>query len=249
MVDAGCDPNLILELSDIYAWTIDFFGIQEGDSCKVIFEKQYIDDDTVSCGIGDILAAYFKNSGEGHYAFAYTQDGKKEYFDEEGANLRKAFLKAPLNYRRISSKFSNGRMHPIYHVVRPHHGVDYAAPSGTPVQTIGDGTVIEKGWDNKGGGNYMKIKHNSTYTTTYMHLKGFAKGISKGSKVKQGQVIGYVGSTGASTGPHLDFRLQKNGTYIDPLKFKSPSADPVKKEDIERYKRDIQVYIDTLKEH
>ena len=241
MVDAGCDPNLILELSDIYAWTIDFFGIQEGDSCKVIFEKQYIDDDTVSCGIGDILAAYFKNSGEGHYAFAYTQDGKKEYFDEEGANLRKAFLKAPLNYRRISSKFSNGRMHPIYHVVRPHHGVDYAAPSGTPVQTIGDGTVIEKGWDNKGGGNYMKIKHNSTYTTTYMHLKG--------SKVKQGQVIGYVGSTGASTGPHLDFRLQKNGTYIDPLKFKSPSADPVKKEDIERYKRDIQVYIDTLKEH
>ncbi len=249
MVDAGCDPNLILELSDIYAWTIDFFGIQEGDSCKVIFEKQYIDNDTVSCGIGDILAAYFKNSGEGHYAFAYTQDGKKEYFDEEGANLRKAFLKAPLNYRRISSKFSNGRMHPIYHVVRPHHGVDYAAPSGTPVQTIGDGTVIEKGWDNKGGGNYMKIKHNSTYTTTYMHLKGFAKGISKGSKVKQGQVIGYVGSTGASTGPHLDFRLQKNGTYIDPLKFKSPSADPVKKEDIERYKRDIQVYIDTLKEH
>lgn len=249
MVDAGCDPNLILELSDIYAWTIDFFGIQEGDSCKVIFEKQYIDDDTVSCGIGDILAAYFKNSGEGHYAFAYTQDGKKEYFDEKGANLRKAFLKAPLNYRRISSKFSNGRMHPIYHVVRPHHGVDYAAPSGTPVQTIGDGTVIEKGWDNKGGGNYMKIKHNSTYTTTYMHLKGFAKGISKGSKVKQGQVIGYVGSTGASTGPHLDFRLQKNGTYIDPLKFKSPSADPVKKEDIERYKRDIQVYIDTLKEH
>lgn len=249
MVDAGCDPNLILELSDIYAWTIDFFGIQEGDSCKVIFEKQYIDDDTVSCGIGDILAAYFKNNGEGHYAFAYTQDGKKEYFDEEGANLRKAFLKAPLNYRRISSKFSNGRMHPIYHVVRPHHGVDYAAPSGTPVQTIGDGTVIEKGWDNKGGGNYMKIKHNSTYTTTYMHLKGFAKGISKGSKVKQGQVIGYVGSTGASTGPHLDFRLQKNGTYIDPLKFKSPSADPVKKEDIEKYKRDIQVYIDTLKEH
>ncbi|MDD5978273.1 MAG: peptidoglycan DD-metalloendopeptidase family protein [Bacteroidales bacterium] len=249
MVDVGCDPNLILELSDIYAWTIDFFGIQEGDSCKVIFEKQYIDDDTVSCGIGDILAAYFKNSGEGHYAFAYTQDGKKEYFDEEGANLRKAFLKAPLNYRRISSKFSNGRMHPIYHVVRPHHGVDYAAPSGTPVQTIGDGTVIEKGWDNKGGGNYMKIKHNSTYTTTYMHLKGFAKGISKGSKVKQGQVIGYVGSTGASTGPHLDFRLQKNGTYIDPLKFKSPSADPVKKENIERYKRDIQVYIDTLKEH
>ncbi|MGN0033764.1 MAG: peptidoglycan DD-metalloendopeptidase family protein [Candidatus Limimorpha sp.] len=246
MVDAGCDPNLILELSDIYAWTIDFFGIKEGDSCKVIFEKKYIGDDTIPCGIGNVLAAYFKNSGEGHYAFSYTQDGKREYFDENGSNLRKAFLKAPLNYRRISSKFSNGRMHPIYHVVRPHHGVDYAAPSGTPVQTIGDGTVIEKGWDNKGGGNYLKVKHNNTYTTTYMHLKGFAKGISKGSKVKQGQVIGYVGSTGASTGPHLDFRMQKNGTYIDPLKFKSPSADPIKSENMKQYQSDIEVFIKVL---
>jgi murein DD-endopeptidase MepM/ murein hydrolase activator NlpD len=136
-------------------------------------------------------------------------------------------LKAPLNYRRISSTFSNARKHPVTKVVRPHHGVDYAAPTGTPVVTIADGTVIEKGWDKKGGGNYIKVKHNSTYTTTYMHLNGFAKGIQKGSKVKQGQLIGYVGSTGMSTGPHLDFRLNKNGTYIDPLKFQSPSADPV----------------------
>lgn len=249
MAEAGCDASLILELSDIYAWTIDFFGIQPGDSCKVIFEKKYIAGDTVPYGIGNVLASYFKNKGEGKYAFGFEQNGRKEYFDENGDNLRKAFLKAPLNYRRISSTFSNGRMHPVYHVVRPHHGVDYAAPIGTPVQSIGDGTVIAKGWDNKGGGNYVKIKHNSTYTTTYMHLKGFAKGISQGCKVKQGQTIGYVGSTGASTGPHLDFRLQKNGTYIDPLKFKSPSAEPVKKENKEKYKVVVDSLMRVLKEH
>ena len=249
MTEAGCDFNLILELSDIYAWTIDFFGIQQGDSCKVIYEEKYLIGDTVPYGIGNIWAAYFKNNGEGKYAFSFTQDGRKEYFDEKGENLRRAFLKAPLNYRRISSTFSEARMHPVHHVVRPHHGVDYAAPSGTPVQTIGDGTVIAKGWDPKGGGNYLKIKHNSTYTTTYMHLSGFAKGISQGCKVRQGQTIGYVGSTGASTGPHLDFRLQKNGTYIDPLKFKSPSAEPVKKENMEQYKKDIEVLMQILKEH
>ena len=249
MAEAGCDASLILELSDIYAWTIDFFGIQPGDSCKVIFEKKYIAGDTVPYGIGNVLASYFKNKGEGKYAFSFEQNGRKEYFDENGDNLRKAFLKAPLNYRRISSTFSNGRMHPVYHVVRPHHGVDYAAPIGTPVQSIGDGTVIAKGWDNKGGGNYVKIKHNSTYTTTYMHLKGFAKGISQGCKVKQGQTIGYVGSTGASTGPHLDFRLQKNGSYIDPLKFKSPSAEPVKKENMEKYKIGVDSLMRVLKEH
>lgn len=249
MAEVGCDASLILELSDIYAWTIDFFGIQPGDSCKVIFEKRYIAGDSVPFGIGKVHAAYFKNKGEGKYAFSFVQDGKKEYFDEKGDNLRKAFLKAPLNYRRISSTFSNGRMHPVYHVVRPHHGVDYAAPIGTPVQSIGDGTVIAKGWDTKGGGNYVKIKHNSTYTTTYMHLKGFAKGVSQGAKVKQGQTIGYVGSTGASTGPHLDFRLQKNGTYIDPLKFKSPSAEPVKKEYMEAFKKNVDSLMVVLKEH
>ena len=249
MADAGCSPDLILELSDIYAWTIDFFGIQPGDSCKVVFEEKYIAGDTVPYGIGNVLASYFKNKGEGKYAFSFEQDGRKEYFDENGDNMRKAFLKAPLNYRRISSKFSNGRMHPVYHVVRPHHGVDYAAPVGTPVQSIGDGTVIAKGWDKKGGGNYLKVKHNSTYTTTYMHLKGFAKGISQGCKVKQGQTIGFVGSTGASTGPHLDFRLQKNGTYIDPLKFKSPSAEPVKKENMERYKVGVDSLMRVLKSH
>lgn len=249
MSEAGCDYSLILELSDIYAWTIDFFGIQPGDSCKVIFEEKYIAGDTVPFGIGNVIASYFKNKGEGKYAFSFEQDGKKEYFDENGDNLRKAFLKAPLNYRRISSTFSEARLHPVHKIVRPHHGVDYAAPSGTPVQSIGDGTVVAKGWDKKGGGNYLKIKHNSTYTTTYMHLKGFAKGISQGSKVKQGQTIGYVGMTGTATGPHLDFRLQKNGTYIDPLKFKSPSAEPVKKENMEAFRHGVDTLIRVLKRH
>lgn len=249
MSEAGCDYSLILELSDIYAWTIDFFGIQPGDSCKVIFEERYIAGDTVPFGIGNVMASYFKNKGDGKYAFSFEQDGKKEYFDEKGDNLRKAFLKAPLNYRRISSTFSEARLHPVHKIVRPHHGVDYAAPSGTPVQSIGDGTVIAKGWDKKGGGNYLKIKHNSTYTTTYMHLKGFAKGISQGSKVKQGQTIGYVGMTGTATGPHLDFRLQKNGTYIDPLKFKSPSAEPVMSENMEAFRHSVDTLIRVLKRH
>lgn len=228
MEAAGGNQNITMELSEIYSWTVDFFGIQPGDTFKVVYENKYIKDECI--GMGKILASYLKNDGEDHYAYYFEQNGTSEYFDEKGNNLRKAFLKAPLNYRRISSTFSNARKHPVTKVVRPHHGVDYAAPTGTPVVTIGDGTVIEKGWDKKGGGNYVKIKHNSTYTTTYMHLNGFAKGIQKGSKVKQGQLIGYVGSTGMSTGPHLDFRLNKNGKYINPLTFESPSVEPVKEE-------------------
>ena len=228
MAAAGGDQNITMELSDIYQWTVDFFGIQPGDVFKVVYENRYINDECI--GMGKILATYLNNAGAEHYAYYFEQNGKGEYFDKEGANLRKAFLKAPLNYRRISSTFTNARRHPVTKVVRPHHGVDYAAATGTPVVTIADGTVIEKGWDKKGGGNYLKIKHNSTYTTTYMHLNGFAKGIQKGSKVKQGDLIGYVGSTGMSTGPHLDFRLCKNGTYINPLTFESPSADPISEE-------------------
>lgn len=240
MTDAGCDPYLTLKLSDIYAWTVDFFGIQSGDTFKVVYEHQFVEEESI--GIGNILASYLNNNGEGHYAYYFEQGGRGEYFDKDGTNLRRTFLKAPLNYRRISSTFTHARKHPITKVVRPHYGVDYAAPSGTPVHTIGDGTVIEKGWDNKGGGNYVKIRHNSTYTTTYMHLKGFAKGLKKGSKVKQGDLIGYVGSTGMSTGPHLDFRLNKNGKYINPLTFDSPSAEPLKDENRTAFDEIINKY-------
>ena len=238
--DANGDANLTMELSDIYSWTVDFFGIQPGDTFKVVYENRYIHDECI--GMGKILACYLNNAGSKHYAYYFEQNGNGQYFDENGANLRKAFLKAPLNYRRISSTFSNARRHPVTKVVRPHHGVDYAAPTGTPVVTVGDGTVIEKGWDKKGGGNYLKIRHNSTYTTTYMHLNGFAKGIQKGSKVKQGDLIGYVGSTGMSTGPHLDFRLNKNGTYINPLTFNPPSAEPVSEDNKVAFEEAIKMY-------
>lgn len=238
--DANGDANLTMELSDIYSWTVDFFGIQPGDTFKVVYENRYIHEECI--GMGKILACYLNNAGSMHYAYYFEQNGNGQYFDENGANLRKAFLKAPLNYRRISSTFSNARRHPVTKVVRPHHGVDYAAPTGTPVVTVGDGTVIEKGWDKKGGGNYLKIRHNSTYTTTYMHLNGFAKGIQKGSKVKQGDLIGYVGSTGISTGPHLDFRLNKNGTYINPLTFNPPSAEPVSEDNKVAFEEVIKMY-------
>lgn len=239
MRDAGGDQNITMELSEIYSWTVDFFGIQPGDNFKVVYENKYTEDGCI--GMGRILASYLNNDGDEHYAYYFEQNGRKEYFDENGDNLRKAFLKAPLNYKRISSTFSNARKHPVTKVVRPHHGVDYAAPTGTPVVTVADGTVIEKGWDKKGGGNYLKIKHNSTYTTTYMHLNGFARGIQKGSKVKQGDLIGYVGSTGLSTGPHLDFRLNKNGKYINPLTFESPSSEPVKEENKAAFEETIAI--------
>jgi len=233
MIDNNLDPMLALELSDIFAWTIDFFAIQQGDRFRVIYDELFVD--SVSIGIGDIYAVQFDHYGEPNYAFLFDQDERLDYFDDKGQSLRKAFLKAPLQFSRISSRFSNSRMHPVLRIRRPHHGVDYAAASGTPVMSIGDGTVIARAYQKNGGGNYIKIKHNSVYTTTYMHLRGFAKGITTGARVKQGQVIGYVGATGLATGPHLDFRVAKNGSYVDPLKVKAPPVEPVKEENMERY--------------
>lgn len=233
MVDNRLDPILALELSDIYAWTIDFFAIQKGDRFRVIYDELFVD--SVSIGIGEIYATEFEHYGVPNYAFLFDQDDRADYFDDKGQSLRKAFLKAPLQFSRISSRFSNSRMHPVLRIRRPHHGVDYAAPKGTPVMSIGDGTVVSKAYQKDGGGNYLKIKHNSVYTTTYMHLSGYAKGISSGSRVKQGQVIGFVGATGLASGPHLDFRVQKNGSYVDPLKVEAPPVEPVKEENMARY--------------
>lgn len=235
------NPQLALELSDIYSWTIDFFGIQKGDSFKVYFEQLIVDDDTI--GIGQIYAANFKHDNEDYQAYYFVQDSIGEYFDEKGNSLRKTFLKAPLKYSRISSRFSNSRYHPVLKIYRPHHGVDYAAPSGTPVHTIGDGIVIKKGYQKNGGGNYLKIKHNANYTTLYMHLRGFAKGIHVGQRLKQGDLIGYVGATGLATGPHLDFRVFRNGVAINPLKMKSEPAKPVDSANWNEY----QQLIDSLK--
>ena len=224
MVGNDLPIELALELSEIYAWTIDFFGLQKGDSIRVYYDEQYVESTRV--GIGRIYAADFYHGRKWLEAFYFEAGDVHSYFDGDGKSLRKAFLKAPLNYKRISSHFTYARKHPIYKTVRPHTGVDYAAPAGTPVVSIGDGVVIEKGYKG-GGGNTVKIKHNSTYTTAYLHLQKYGPGIAVGTRVSQGQVIGYVGSTGASTGPHLDFRVWKNGTPVDPLKMESPPVEPV----------------------
>ncbi len=233
MEDKGQNPILSLELSKIFAWTIDFFGIQKGDRYRLIYDEQFVD--STSIGIGEIYAIQFDHYGEPNYAFLFEQDSIWDYFDENGNSLRKTFLKAPLDYYRISSRFSHGRMHPVLRIRRPHHGIDYAAPIGTEVMSIGDGTVVARAYQKGGGGNYVKVKHNSAYTTTYMHLSRFARGLTVGKRVKQGEVIAYVGSTGLSTGPHLDFRVHFNGKAIDPLKIKADPVEPVKEENMERY--------------
>ena len=242
MIEQGAAPDLAGMLADIYSWTIDFFGIQKNDSFSVYYQEMYVD--SVRVATGNILAANFITSGTSHYAFRYIYHNERgEYFDEHGTSLRRAFLKAPLSYSRISSRFSEARLHPIKKIVRAHHGVDYAAPSGTPVYSVGDGVVITKGWDSKGGGNYLKIKHNSTYTTEYMHLRGFASGINQGTHVSQGQLIGYVGMTGTATGPHLDYRVFKNGTAIDPLRMDLPAVDPIAPADMPQYIHSISDYM------
>ena len=178
-------------------------------------------------GIGTIHAAVFTSSGQDFTAIHFEQEDGQSYFDEQGRSIRKEFLKAPLKMFRISSRFSAARMHPILRIVRPHFGVDYAAPTGTPVYSIGDGVVLTKAYQAGGGGNFLKIRHNSVYTTTYMHLSKFGAGIQAGLRVRQGDLIGYVGATGLASGPHLDFRVFMNGFPVDPLKLKSPPANPV----------------------
>ncbi|MEA3505309.1 MAG: M23 family metallopeptidase [Bacteroidota bacterium] len=224
-VSVDSDPVVALSLSEIYAWNIDFFDLKKGDEFVVKYEDLYVDGKKI--GVGEVYNALLMHQGEPYYSFKYVKDSLDDYYDETGASMRRTFLKAPLRFSRISSRFSNNRYHPVLKIYRAHHGVDYAAPRGTPVYTIGDGVVIKIGYQRRGGGRYVKVKHNSIYSTTYMHLHGFAKGIKRGKKLKQGDLIGYVGSTGLATGPHLDFRVYKHGAAINPLHLESPSADPV----------------------
>lgn len=237
MMDNNTDPGLASGLSEIFAWTVDFFGIQKGDSYKVIYEERFVEGKSI--GIGKIHSAVFDCEGHPFYAFYYIQDSTDDYFDEKAQNLRRTFLKAPLQFKRISSRYSHNRMHPILKVRKPHLGVDYAADYGTPVLTVGDGTVVFAG-KSGGAGNMVKVRHNGTYTTAYLHLSGFGRGIKRGTHVHQGDVIGYVGSTGRSTGPHLDFRFYQNGDPIDPLKVKSPPAEPVKSQNLGEFYKLMQ---------
>ena len=227
---AGASPLLILSLSDIYAWTIDFFGLQKGDRFRVLYEEKVCDGDVIA--IDTVRYAIFSRNGQDLPMVMYNQkDGGNIWWNEKGESMRKAFLKAPLKFSRISSGFSYARRHPVTRRVQPHTGIDYAAPKGTPVMSIGDGVVTSMKYEGAGG-NTIRIRHNSVYSTAYLHLSGYAKGLKAGQRVRQGQVIGYVGSTGRSTGPHLDFRVWKNGSPINPLKMESPPAEPLLKENL-----------------
>lgn len=232
-VDNGCSPSLALELSNIFAWTIDFFGIQQGDQYRVFYDEFYVEEKFA--GIGKVHATSFINMGDTIFAYYYKNNNQEGYFDDKGQSLRKAFLKAPLQFSRISSHFSHSRFHPVLKIRRPHKGVDYAAPTGTPVYSIGDGVVVQKAFQRNGGGNYLTIKHNSVYSSQYMHLHGFAKGMAPGVRVKQGDLIGYVGRTGLATGPHLDFRIYMNGAPVDPLKVKAPPVEPINESNMKDY--------------
>ena len=243
MMADSLHPTLAFKLSEIFAWTVDFFGLQKGDRFKVIYEEIYVDNK--SLGAGKIFGAQFTWSGVTITAIPFIQDGKESYYDIEGNSLRKAFLKAPLQFSRISSRYSSSRMHPILRIRRPHYGVDYAAPVGTPVLAIGDGRITSAKREN-GAGLMVRIQHNSVYSTAYLHLSNYGRGITAGAHVKQGDIIGYVGSSGLSTGPHLDFRFYKNGSPVDPLKVEAPPVEPVLPENLARFEVNKAVVVSLL---
>jgi murein DD-endopeptidase MepM/ murein hydrolase activator NlpD len=226
LVDQDLSPALAVRLADIYAWTIDFYRIQKGDFFQVIFQEQYVDGERV--GVGEILAANFNNYGGDNYAFLYDQGDGEDYFNDEAESLRRAFLKSPLKFGRLTSAYTKRRFHPVQKRYKAHLGTDYAAPTGTPILAVGSGVVTHAQYS-KYNGNYVKIRHNGTYTTQYLHMSKIGKGIKPGVRVKQGQTIGYVGSTGLATGPHVCYRFWKNGVQVDSRREKIPPSKPIKK--------------------
>lgn len=233
---AGVSHGLTLALSNIFAYDIDFAqDIRRGDEFELIYEEKVIDGKRV--GYGNILAARFVNRGKTYTAVRYTnKQGATSYYTADGKSMRKAFIRTPVDFARISSRFNTGRRHPILNKIRAHKGVDYAAPRGTPIKAAGDGRVKLAG--RKGGyGNTVIIQHGNSYQTLYAHMQGFAKGIQTGRTVKQGQIIGYIGTTGLSTGPHLHYEFQINGTHVDPLSQKLPMADPIAGTERQRFQQ------------
>ena len=232
---SGGTQALAMSLVEVYAWTIDFFRLQKGDAFSVIYEEEYVDD-TTYVGLKRIVAANLIHVGNDFYAFPYDNElGIHDYYDEQGRSLRKTFLRAPLNFTRISSRYSGRRFHPVQKRWKAHLGTDYAAPTGTPIMTTADGVVVAAKYT-RANGNYVKVRHNSTYTTQYLHMSKIKKGIKNNVKVKQGDVIGYVGSTGLATGPHVCYRFWVNGKQVDPYKQKLPDAKPLAEDRIQAYK-------------
>lgn len=221
----GLDPGLAGKLAKSFAWTIDFFKFKKGDKFAISVKEKYIND-TIYVGTVELLGAYFEYKDKDIYGFPYAKEGtaKDEFYDEEGKQMRTMFLKAPLKYFNITSKFSKNRFHPVQKKFKAHNGTDYAAPHGTPIMATASGTVIQTGYTS-GNGNFVKIKHNGTYTTQYLHMSKIL--VRRGQTIQQGQTIGKVGSTGLATGPHVCYRFWKNGVQVDPLKQKLPVSEPM----------------------
>lgn len=232
MMDNGLDQDLIFTLSDVYAWTIDFYHLQKGDAFKVIYTERQVDGKMV--GVEEIIASEFTHHGTPISAYLFESDGILDYFDDDGKNLRKAFLRAPVKFSRISSRYSKKRFHPVQKRYKSHLGTDYAANTGTPIMATGDGVVVVSAYK-KYNGNYVKIKHNATYTTQYLHMS--RRAVNTGQVVKQGEVIGYVGSTGLATGPHVCYRFWKNGKQVDPFRQDLPDSKPIKPEELEAFEK------------
>lgn len=239
-------PDLTNKFVDIFAWQIDFQRLQKGDKFKLIYNESQVDGKTIT--INRIEAVYFEHNGQGLYAFPFDQGDGFDYFDEEGKSLKKALLKYPIEFTRISSRYSNRRFHPVAKVFRAHKGTDFAAPTGTPIRSVGDGVVLEAKFKSNNG-NYVKIRHNETYATQYLHMSKIARGIRPGTRVKQGQTIGFVGSTGLATGPHLCYRFWKNGVQVDALRVQLPHAKPVLEHNMQAFelvKRELMIRLNNI---
>lgn len=226
---SGADPVLAIELSEIYAWTIDFYRIQKGDRFEVLFVENYVDGKSI--GVDRVLASTFTHFGKPIKAYYFESENEKGYFDEEGNNLKKAFLQAPVKFSRISSGYTMRRFHPVQKRYKAHLGTDYAAPTGTPIYAVGDGVITQARYKSNNG-NYVKMRHNSVYETQYLHMSKIASGIKPGVRVSQGDVIGYVGSTGLATGPHVCFRFWKNGKQVDHRREELPPSEPIAPESL-----------------
>lgn len=247
MSEIGLSPQLTNEFVDVFAWQIDFFRLQKGDKFKLIYEDHLVDGESI--GTGKIKSIYFEHFGNDFYAFHYDQGNGIDYFDEKGQSLRKALLKYPLDFTRISSRYSGNRYHPVQKRYKAHRGTDFAAPKGTPIRAVGDGIILEAQYK-KYNGNYVKLKHNSTYTTQYLHMSAIKSGIKAGNRVRQGEIIGYVGSTGLATGNHLCYRFWKNGVQIDALKVELPPSEPIhddNKIDFESHKKSMMAQLNKIK--
>jgi murein DD-endopeptidase MepM/ murein hydrolase activator NlpD len=242
MTDNGYSWELALALSQTFAWTVDFYSLQQGNRFKVIYDELYVEGEKV--GMRDLRAGVFYHGGKELWAIPFFQDSITSFFDTLGNSMRKTFLQAPLEYTRVSSRYSNTRMHPIFNKVQKHLAVDFAAPMGTPIYAASDGTITTKTFGT-GAGYYIVIKHNSIYTTVYMHLSRFGK-YNVGDRVAQGDIIGYVGSTGWSTGPHLHYEIHENGQKIDPLKFEPPPAEPINPVNMERFNIEKREWINKI---